>query len=95
MDDQIKTVATGVGCHIPTLEMLKLGADVLVLTFDRAFQTTIRIPLAEMSARMIVVEHGVSEMPGMKSMSAYLEKTFPGIDAKFYCHEPAAQTINA
>jgi putative NIF3 family GTP cyclohydrolase 1 type 2 len=93
LDDPIRTVATGVGCHIPTLEMLELGADLLVLTFDRAFQTTIRIPLAELGARMIVVEHGVSEMPGMKSMATYLEKTFPGIDAKFYCHEPAAQTI--
>lgn len=93
LDDQIRTVATGVGCHIPTLEMLKLGAEVLVLTFDRAFQTTIRIPLAEMGARMIVIEHGVSEMPGMKSMATYLEKTFSGIEATFYCHEPAAQAM--
>jgi putative NIF3 family GTP cyclohydrolase 1 type 2 len=92
---RIRTVATGVGCHIPTLEMHQLGADLLVLTFDRAFQTTIRVPLAEMGARMIVVEHGVAEMPGMKAMATYLEKTFPGIEAKFYCHEPAAQTINA
>ena len=93
LDAQIRTVATGVGCHIPTLEMLELGADLLVLTFDRAFQTTIRIPLAEMDAKMIVVEHGVAEMPGMRSMAAYLEKSFPGLEATFYCREPAARTL--
>jgi len=92
-DALIGSVATGAGCHIPTLEMLELGADLLVLTFDRALQTAVRIPLAEMGARMIVVEHGVSEMPGMKSMAEYLEKTFPGIKAKFYCNEPAARAI--
>ena len=94
MNSIIKTVATGVGCHIPGMEMLELGADVLVMTFDRALQTTMRIPLTEMGANIIVVEHGISEMPGMKSMAEYLQKTFPGIEAKFYCHEPAAMTVN-
>lgn len=93
LNDEIKTVATGVGCHIPGLEMLKLGADVLVMTFDRASQTTVRIPLAEMGARMIVVEHGVAEMPGMKAMADYLESVFPGLQATFYAHEPEGVTV--
>ena len=92
-DVQISTAATGVGCHIPTLEMLELGAGVLVLTFDRAFQTTIRIPLSEMGANLIVVEHGVAEMPGMRNMASYLEKTFSGITAQFYCNEPSVETV--
>lgn len=91
----IRTVATGVGCHIPTLEMLELGADALVLTFDQAAQTRIRIPLVEMGARLLVVEHGVSEMPGMQSLAGYLEKTFPGVRAAFYAREPAADTLTA
>ncbi len=89
----IEMAAVGVGCHIPLLEMVSLGADVLVLTFDRAFQTTIRVPLGEMNANMIVVEHGVAEMPGMQSLAEYLPKAFPGIEARFYCHEPAARTV--
>lgn len=92
-DTEVKTVATGVGCHIPTLEMLELGADVLVVTFDRALQDMMRIPLCEMGANVIAVEHGVAEMPGMESMAAYLERTFPGVQAKFYCREPSAVTI--
>lgn len=93
LDKKLNTVATGVGCHIPTLEMLELGADVLVLTFDRALQETIRVPLMEMNACLIVVEHGVSEMPGMRRMATHLQETFPGIEAVFYCKEPAAMTI--
>jgi putative NIF3 family GTP cyclohydrolase 1 type 2 len=94
-DARVEKVATGVGCHIPCLEMLELGADALVLTFDRAFQTTIRIPLSEMGANLLVVEHGVAEMPGMESMARYLEKAFPGIQATFYCNEPEAQTLDS
>ena len=92
---RVESAATGVGCHIPGLEMLELGADVLVLTLDRALQTTIRIPLIEMGANLLVVEHGVAEMPGMQSMAEYLRKTFPGVEATFYCEEPEAETVVA
>lgn len=92
-DARIETVATGVGCHIPGLEMLELGADALVLTLDRAFQTTIRTPLTEMGANLLVVEHGTSEMPGMQSMANYLNEAFPGLEATIYCNEPAAETV--
>lgn len=95
LNAEVRTVATGVGCHIPTLEMLDLGADVLVVTFDRALQETIRIPLTEMDANVICVEHSVSEMPGMQSMASYLEQAFPGTNSKFYCREPRAKTITA
>jgi putative NIF3 family GTP cyclohydrolase 1 type 2 len=92
-DAEVKLVATGVGCHIPSLEMLELGADVLIVTFDRALQGTIRIPFTEMNANVIAVEHGVAEMPGMQSMASYLEQTFPGISVTFYCREPFAEII--
>ena len=92
-DARVRTAATGVGCHIPALEMLELGADVLIVTFDRALQTTIRIPLVEMNANLIVVEHGVAEIPGMQSMAEYLEKTFPEVETTFYCEEPRAETV--
>ena len=90
---KIQKVAIGVGCHIPTLEMLDLGADVLIMTFDRAMQTTIRIPLTEMGANIIVLEHGTSEMPGMQRMTEYLKEIFPDIETTFYCEEPTAETI--
>ena len=93
LTDEVTRVATGVGCHIPTLEMLELGADVLVVTLDRALQETIRIPLSEMGANVVAVEHGVAEMPGMERMAAYLEEVFPEITCTFYCREPVAVTV--
>ena len=56
-------------------------------------QTTVRIPLAELGANVIAVEHGTAEMPGMQSMAEYLNRTFPGVEARFYCEEPAATTV--
>ncbi len=93
LEAEIKKVATGVGCHIPSLEMIELGADVLVVTFDRAFQETIRIPLTEMNANVIALEHGVAEMPGMQSMTERLRQVFPGLKTTFYCLEPKSITI--
>lgn len=92
-DAEVRTVATGVGCHVPGLEMMELGADVLVMTFDRASQTANRIPLVEMGANLLVVEHGIAEMPGMQRMAEYLNSTFEGVEASFYCEEPAAVTV--
>ena len=92
-DTEVRMVAAGMGGHIPTLEMFQRGADVLIVTFDQAYQTTIRIPLVEMGAKLIVVEHGTSEIPGMRSMAEYLEKTFAGVKATFYCNEPAELTV--
>lgn len=91
----VKTVATGVGCHVPTLEMLELGADVLVVTFDRALQTSTRLPLTDMNAKVIALEHGVSEMPGMASMATLLSQVFPDLQATFYCREPEAIAVGA
>ena len=71
--------------------MLDLGADVLVLTLDRAFQTTIRAPLAEMGVNLITLEHGVSERPGMQSLAACIERTFSGMAATCHCREPAVR----
>jgi len=93
LDAPVCSVATGVGCHIPGLEMVELGADVLVLTLDRALQTTVRIPLREMGVNLITVEHGTAEMPGMQRMAEYLVEVFPELETQFYCEEPPAVTF--
>ena len=38
-----------------------------------------------MGANLITVEHDIAEMPGMQSMAEYLNRTFPGVEATFYC----------
>ena len=81
------------GSQEEEVEMLELGADALLVTYDRAMHTSVRIPLTEMGANVLVVEHGVAEMPGMQRMAQYLEQTYSGVQATFYCNEPAAVTV--
>lgn len=89
----IRRVAIGTGCWIPSFEMLELGADVLVQVFDRAFQTVTRIPLQDLGATIIVVEHSVAEKPGMRNMARFIEQTFPTISAHFYGNEPRSRIV--
>lgn len=92
-DAVIETVAVGVGCHIPSFEMQELGADLLIQVFDRAFQTMIRIPCAELGANIITLEHGVPEMPGMMNMLEYLKTQWPDLQAEFYNNETFSKFI--
>ena len=90
---KVRTVAIGVGCHIPSFECREAGADVLIQVYDRALQTTVRIPLAELGANVIVVEHGTAEIPAMRDMARYLNETFEEVEATFYCREPISRVV--
>ena len=92
---KVEKVALGVGCHIPEEQMLALGADVMVQVFDRAFQTFTRLPLLDLGANLIVVEHGVTEMPGMRNMASYINETFPGVKATYYGLEYKSRCVPA
>ena len=89
----VTKVAVGAGCAIPEVQMLERGADVLVQVFDRAFQTFTRLPLLDLGANLIVVEHGASEMPGMRNMARYVNATFPSLEATFYRREPDSRVV--
>jgi putative NIF3 family GTP cyclohydrolase 1 type 2 len=89
----VERVAVGIGCAIPEFEMLAQGADALVQVFDRAYQTFTRLPLLDLGAGLIVVEHGAAEMPGMENLARYLNETFPGVHASFYRREPDTRLV--
>ena len=93
VDAPVRKVATGVGCAIPEFTTLAAGPDVMITVFDRAFQTLSRVPLAELGANLIVVEHGVTEMPGMQNMARYLTETFPDLSAAYYRNEPDCHVV--
>jgi putative NIF3 family GTP cyclohydrolase 1 type 2 len=93
-DAEVQRVAAGVGCAIPTFEMLDAGADLLIVVYDRAFQTFTRLPLCDLGANLIVIEHGVTEMPGMRAMTGYLAETFPNTEALFFNREYVSTFIH-
>ena len=84
----INTVAIGVGCHIPTFEAFEAGAGLLVVVYDRAKLLDSRIPLVEIGANVLAVEHSVAETPAMRRLGEYIEKTFPGIRSCYLNEEP-------
>jgi putative NIF3 family GTP cyclohydrolase 1 type 2 len=94
LDTEVKSFSIGVGCHIPTFEMLKNGCDVMVMVYDRAFQSTVRTRLNDLGANTITVEHGAVEMPGMENCAKYIHEQFPEIETKFYMHEVESVIIS-
>lgn len=84
----VKTVAIGVGCHIPGNQAFEAGADVLIMVYDRAMQLSVRIPLEESGANTIIIEHSTAESWGMHTMTKYLQKQFPQISCLYYANEP-------
>jgi len=91
----VRKVAVGTGCCLPGAEMLSRGADVLVHALDASTQTVTRLPLLDLGASIIEVEHSVAEMPGMKRLAEYINREFAGVEAAFYCNEPASRIVRA
>ena len=89
----VRLVALGTGCHLPTFEMLSLGADVLVHALDVSSQTGVRLPLLDLGANIIEVEHSVSEIPGMINLVRYLEMTYPALEVQFYRQESQSSIV--
>jgi len=73
--------------------MLHKGADVLIHALDISKQTTPRLPLLDMGAAIIEVEHSACEMPGMKNLAHYINHTFTELDAVFYQEEAASRIL--
>lgn len=73
--------------------MVEQGADVIIVNYDRAFESVTRIPLSDIGASFITLEHSTTEKVGMKGMCDYLNLTFPEIEARFYCNEPQGNYI--
>jgi len=83
----IETVAIGVGCHVPSLDAVNAGAQLLVDVYDRHLQQTSRIPLADSGVPVITVEHSVAETYAMKLMADFIREEL-GLEACYYHREP-------
>jgi putative NIF3 family GTP cyclohydrolase 1 type 2 len=86
----VDKVAIGVGCHVPSLEAARAGAQVLVDVYDRHFQQQSRIPLSESDVAVITVEHSVAETYSMKLMADHIRDVL-GIEAVYYNNEPVGK----
>ena len=80
---RVSRPAVGVGCGGPDTDMVALGADVLIVTFDGASYWHDRQRFAELGVGVITVEHGTSEMWGLENLARYLREVFPALTVHY------------
>ena len=79
-DRKIRTVGLGTGCISDPFRSFELGAD-LAISVDDVVRAWIAGEWCRDTGNpLVVVNHCVSEEPGMVTLATYLDKTFPDID---------------
>jgi putative NIF3 family GTP cyclohydrolase 1 type 2 len=90
---KVRRPGLGVGCVVPDQEMVEKGADALIMCYDGASYWSCRERLAEMGVGIITVEHGSSEIPGLRALRDHLAATFAGVEFIFLCEHPKTWTV--
>lgn len=78
---RIRRVAIGTGAITNAKEMFSLGADAAVIT-EVTYWRDVRWA-QDMGFPLLIVEHSVSECPGMMNLAAYLKIKFPGLRIEY------------
>jgi putative NIF3 family GTP cyclohydrolase 1 type 2 len=85
--------AVGTGCGTPGLEMIKKGADVVIVCDDGFSYWHLGERFYEMGIGVIMVSHGTSEMWGIENLSNYLRDTFPQLKVTYLDKHPRYWTV--
>ena len=78
---RIRRIAIGTGAITNAKEMFTLGADAAVIT-EVTYWRDVRWA-QDMGFPLLIVEHSVSECPGMINLAAYLKKEFPALRVEY------------
>jgi putative NIF3 family GTP cyclohydrolase 1 type 2 len=92
-DWRISHPAVGTGCGTPGLEMIKEGADVVVVCDDGFSYWHSGERFYEMGVGVVMVNHGTSEMWGIENLAQYIKKTFPKLEVTYIDRHPRYWTI--
>ncbi len=76
-DRMVSRVGIGTGAITDVRAMLALGADAILATDDGTSQWRDGAYCADASVPLLVVNHAVAEIPGMRAMARYLQAQFP------------------
>lgn len=78
-DQMVSRIATGYGVTHDIPHMVKLGADVGVVTDDYFLHVRMGAHARELNFPTIGVNHGVSEEWGIQNLARYIAQTFPNV----------------
>jgi putative NIF3 family GTP cyclohydrolase 1 type 2 len=91
-DTEIENVGIGTGCACEPFILYEMGADI-VISIDDTVRTWIECEWSHDCGKpLIVVNHGVSEEPGIVSLAEFIKKKFPEIPVT---HIPQGSTYKA
>jgi putative NIF3 family GTP cyclohydrolase 1 type 2 len=79
LDKKISEIVIGTGAATNYREMHALGGDVILLSDDGTFLWESGQWSKDTGVPIIIVNHSLSEEPGMRTLVEYLEKNFPEI----------------
>jgi putative NIF3 family GTP cyclohydrolase 1 type 2 len=78
---KIRKVAIGTGAITEVKEMCHLGADAAVIT-EVTYWRDVRWA-QDMGFPLFIVEHSVSECPGLENLAGHLREKFPGVRVEY------------
>ncbi len=79
LDKKVTKIAIATGAASNYRDMYELGGEVLLLTDDGTFFWESGQWSMDTGIPLIIVNHSLSEEPGMRTLAQYLEKEFPEI----------------
>jgi len=90
---RISRPAVGTGCGTPGLDIIKKGADVVIVCDDGFSYWHSGERFYEMGVGVVMVSHGTSEMWGIENLANYIRMTFPELKVKYLDRHPKYWTI--
>lgn len=94
-DWSISHPAVGTGCGTPGLDMIREGADLVVVCDDGFSYWHSGERFYEMGVGVILVSHGTSEMWGIENLAHYVKETFPELGVTYLDKHPKYWSVSA
>lgn len=82
-DRKIQRMALGTGAITRLPNMHELGAELLLVSDDGMNYWTGGHWSVDQEIPLLVVNHAISELPGMQALASYLQKKFPATPVKY------------
>lgn len=80
LEKKVSRVGTGTGVTNKPVQMMRLGADVGIMSDDYYLHVRMGVHASELDFPTIFVNHGVSEEWGIRNLARYLQRGFPGLE---------------
>lgn len=94
-DRTIGYVGLGVGCIGPDLQLLRHGAEACIMCYDDTSYRHTREMLFEAGSAILAVDHGATELQGMRQMCFHPGAVFPTVPLVYLEEHPRPGSVSA